>query len=243
MPWWKGQALPAVDNSVGKVDNSANSHIFSHSGPVIGLFAKEPVPGQVKTRLMPALSADQACLLYLVALQETVTRFLSAGLPLVICYAGRREWFSKTFPGVQLLAQTGDNLGLRMSNVVQALFVVGASPVLLAGSDSPDLPVPLVEQVLLQLQKKDVVTVPCQDGGYAIVGLRQPTTELFDEIPWSTSRVLEATRQRSQLLGLTYYQTAYWDDLDELADLKRLVTRSPESQTARHVVSELNELL
>ena len=55
--------------------------------------------------------------------------------------------------------------------------------------------------------------------------------------------MLEATRQRSQLLGLTYYQTAYWDDLDELADLKRLVTRSPESQTARHVVSELNELL
>ncbi len=226
-----------------KVDNSANSNIFNHSGPVVGLFAKQPVPGQVKTRLTPPLSPDQACRLYQTSLQETVARFLAAGLPLIICYTGRRDWFSEVFPGVSLLAQSGDDLGVRMSNAAQALFAAGASPVLLAGSDSPDLPLPLLEQVLMQLQKTDIATVPCQDGGYAIVGMRQPTTELFAEIPWSTSGVLEATRQRSQQLGLTYYETACWNDLDELADLQRLVVRSPESQTARHVVSELNQLL
>ncbi|RLB66485.1 MAG: glycosyltransferase [Deltaproteobacteria bacterium] len=243
MPWSKVPTLRCVDNPVDKVDNSAISHIFSHSGPVIGLFAKQPVPGRVKTRLTPPLSAEQACQLYQVSLQETVDRLLSAGLPLVICYAGRREWFSETFPTLPLLAQTGDDLGLRMGNAVQALFAAGAGPVLLAGSDSPDLPIPLIEQVLAQLQDADVATVPCRDGGYAIIGIRQLSLELFDEIPWSTSQVLETTRQRSRQLGLTYHETACWDDLDELADLQRLAARSPDSLTARHIVSELSELL
>jgi hypothetical protein len=232
-----------VDNSVDKVDNSANSHIFNLSGPIIALFAKQPIPGQVKTRLTPPLSPDQACRLYQVALQEMVERFLAAGLPLVLCYAGRCDWFSKAFPGLPLFEQVGDGLGVRMSNAVQALFAAGAGPVLLAGSDSPDLPLSLVDEALVQLQTRDVVTVPCRDGGYAMVGLRRPTTELFAEIPWSTSRVLEATRQQSQFLGLTYYETAYWHDIDELADLQQLVARSPESQTARHVVTELSKLL
>ncbi len=243
MPWSKAQTLTAVDNSVDKVDNSANSHIFSHSGPIIGLFAKQPIPGQVKTRLTPPLSPDQACQLYQVALQEMVERLLAAGLPLVICYAGCREWFSETFPAVPLVEQVGDGLGARLSNAVLMFFAAGAGPVLLAGSDSPDLPVPLVDEALMELQKRDVVTVPCQDGGYAIVGLRRPTTELFAEIPWSTSRVVEATRQRSKLLGLTYHETESWHDLDELVDLQQLVARSPKSQTARHIVTELSELL
>ena len=243
MPWLRAQTLPAVDKSVDKVDNSLNSHIFSHSGPIIGLFAKQPVPGQVKTRLTPPLSAEQACQLYKVALQETVTRLLSAGLPLVLCYAGERDWFREAFPGLPLLAQSGDGLGVRMTNAVQALFAAGAGPVLLAGSDSPDLPIVLIEEVVEQLQELDVATVPCQDGGYVVIGMRQPTTELFEEIPWSTSRVLEATRQRSRLLGLACHETKYWDDLDEFADLLQLVARSPESQTARHIVAELSELL
>jgi rSAM/selenodomain-associated transferase 1 len=232
-----------VDNPVNKVDNSLNSQIINHSGPVIGLFAKEPLPGQVKTRLTPPLSADQACLLYRVALQETVAQLRTAGAELVICYAGRKAWFSATFPGLALLAQTGDDLGARMSNAVQALFAAGGGPVLLAGSDSPDLPVPLVEQALAQLQETDVAIVPCHDGGYAIVGLRQPAAELFEKIPWSTSGVLEATRQRSRELGLTYSETECWDDLDVLADLQRLVVRSPESQTARHIVTAPGGLL
>ncbi len=231
-----------MGKSVDKVDNSSKSHIFSHSGAIIGLFAKEPVSGQVKTRLTPPLSADQASQLYRVALLETVERFLAAGLPLVICYAGRRDWFRETFPGLPLLPQAGEGLGVRMKNAVQALFAA-AGPVLLAGSDSPDLPLARVHQVVEQLQATDVVTVPCQDGGYAVVGLRRPTTSLFDEIPWSTSRVLQATRQRAHLLGLSYHETESWSDLDTLVDLQQLVARSPGSETARHIVTKLQALL
>ena len=226
-----------------KVDNSLNSNIFNHSGPVVGLFAKEPVAGRVKTRLSPALTAEQACWLYQTSLCETVNRLLAADLPLVLCYDGRREWFAEAFPGLPLLAQVGDSLGDRMSNAVQELFRHCDGPVLLAGSDSPDLPISLLEQVLRSLHEKDAATIPCRDGGYVVVGLRRSTTALFAGIPWSTSGVLQATRQACRRLGLSYVETEEWYDLDEIDDLRQLVKRSPETATARHLLAELQEQL
>lgn len=235
--------MPDVDNPVDKVDNSANRHIFDHSGAVIGLFAKQPVPGQVKTRLTPPLSAEQACRLYSTALQESLSRLLQTGVTVAICYAGARSWFAATFPGVPLFAQQGEGLGERMSHAVRELFAAGGGPVLLAGSDSPDLPLDLVEQVLGFLRREDVACVPCLDGGYAVIGLRQPNSELFVGIPWSTPAVLETTRRRCRELGLSYRETAGWEDLDDLAALQRLLERSPASLTARHIAGELAALL
>lgn len=232
-----------MDKPVEKVDNSLNSLIFDQFSPIIGLFAKEPVAGQVKTRLSPALTAEQACRLYQTALSETVNRLLAADLQLVICYAGRREWFSENFSDLPLLAQRGDVLGDRMGNAVQELFALFAGPVLLTGSDSPDLPISLVDQVLQALQGTDVATIPCRDGGYVAVGLRRPTPELFAGIPWSTSGVLQATRQACSKLGLSYHETDEWYDLDEIDDLRQLATRSPETETARHLLAELQDRL
>lgn len=226
-----------------KVDNSANRRIFSHDGPVVGLFAKQPVPGQVKTRLTPPLSFEQACRLYQTALQETVEKLQATGFAMALCYAGERGWFEQSFPGFPLLAQRGDGLGVRMANAVQELFSQGGGPVLLSGSDSPDLPGELVCEVVNRLEETDIVTVPCRDGGYAIIGLRRPTTDFFAQIPWSTERVQGATREECRRLGLSYHETGGWDDIDVLADLQRLVERSPASRTARHVVRELSELL
>lgn len=232
-----------MDNPVDKVDNSAKRHIFSHSGAVVGLFARQPVPGQVKTRLTPPLTAEQACRLYQSALLETVAQLRACGMTLVICYDGALDWFRDAFPGVPLLRQVGDDLGARMRHAVEALFEGGAGPVLLAGSDSPDLPAALLEEVLVQLRFRDAAVVPCRDGGYALVGLRKPVTALFEEVPWSTSRVMAATRRRARRLGLSLHETAVWHDLDELDDLRRLVVRSPQSLTARHILRELHELL
>lgn len=231
-----------MDNPVDKVDNSLKRHIFSQKGAVVGLFAKQPVPGQVKTRLTPPLTAEQACQLYDTVLQETAARLRTAGLPLLICYAGQREWFRTTFPDLPLLAQTGEGLGARMAHAVKALFAAGAGPVLLVGSDSPDLPIPLLWEAVEQLQTHDVTVTPCHDGGYALVGMRRPTTELFVGIPWSSDQVLAATRQRCCELSLTLHETEAWHDLDELDDLRQLVDRSPESQTARHILSRWHEL-
>ena len=242
MPWWSTRPPSTVDKPVYKVDNSANCNNFSQNGVVLGLFAKQPVPGQVKTRLAPPLTAAQACQLYDVALRETFARMAGAGLPLLICYAGAREWFTATFPGVPLLAQAGDGLGQRMAHAFHALFAAGAGSVLLAGSDCPDLPVALVGEVVERLRDRDVAVTPCHDGGYVVVGLRRPVTGLFTGVPWSSPRVMAVTRQRCQELGLTLHETAAWHDLDEPADLQGLLERSPQSETARHIRATLREL-
>ena len=93
------------------------------------------------------------------------------------------------------------------------------------------------------LRETDVATVPSRDGGYVVVGLRRPTTELFTGIPWSTEGVLQATRQASRRLGLSYRETDGWYDLDEIDDLRQLVMRSPETETARLLLAELQERL
>ena len=226
-----------------KVDNCPNSLIFNQSRAVIALFAKQPVAGQVKTRLMPPLSANQARKLYRNALYESVTRFTRTEMPVALCYAGKREWFQKIFPGFPLVAQHGQGLGERLSNAATALFASGGQPVLLAGTDSPDLPLALLEEVVDCLDEKDVVVVPCHDGGYAVVGLRNATTKVFECIPWSTANVLSATRQRCLELGLDYHETQGWYDLDEIEDLRLLTQRSPNSFTARYIFNQLKQHL
>ncbi len=230
-----------MGKSVDTVDNSLNSQLFKAQGTTLGLFAKQPLPRQVKTRLTPPLSPDQACKLYQVALEETVSRLQQTGLPLVLCYAGDRDWFATNFPEVALLAQHGADLGLRLQAATQALFEAGAGPVLLLGSDSPDLPLSLLQRALTQLQQRDAVTIPCQDGGYALIGLQRPLLQLFVDVPWSTERVLAATRECARRADLDYAEIEAWDDLDDLASLRRLVERSPQSLTARHIASELAE--
>jgi rSAM/selenodomain-associated transferase 1 len=232
-----------VDNPVDKVDNSAKSNIFSHSGPIIGLFAKQPIAGQVKTRLTPPLTEQQACQLYSIALRETIERLVDVEFPLVLCFAGERSWFAENFPDVPLLEQRGDGLAERMANAVDDLFEGGAGSALLCGSDSPDLPIGLAAVALELLENTDIVTVPCGDGGYVMIGARRATTDVFYDVPWSTELVQQAFRQRCKQLDLSYRETSGWHDLDEVNDLRQLVKRSPESKTGRYVAAQLSELL
>lgn len=226
-----------------KVDKPAISRIFKQSRPILGLFAKEPVPGKVKTRLTPPLSAEQACRLYRAALEETVERLCALDLTVVICYDGQRSWFAATFPGLSLLSQAEGNLGTRLQVAAEKLFAVGGGPVLFAASDSPDLPAALIQQALAALQDKPAAVIPCVDGGYALIGLQSPTPTLFADIPWSTPQVLPTTRERARQLGFSLYETASWEDLDDIASLRRLVARSPGSQTACYALAELGGCL
>lgn len=232
-----------MDKSVDKVDKSAISRIFVQSGPILGLFAKEPVPGEVKTRLTPPLSAGQACRLYQTALAECVALFCSLELTVVLCYAGRRTWFVDNFPGLPLLPQAEGDLGDRLQAATRALFAAGSGPVLFAGADSPDLPPALVRQALAALSAHPAAVIPCRDGGYALIGQQHPVPGLFADIPWSTPQVLPATRERASGLGLDLFETAPWEDLDDIEALHRLVARSPDSQTARYARNELETLL
>ena len=123
-----------MDKSVDGVDN------LPESSAVLGIFAKEPIAGEVKTRLTPPLSAGQAVELYRSSLSKTVANMAGGRFDLVICYAGDEAFFRDEFADIDRQEQIGEDLGIRMSNALQTFFQRGYQKAVLIGSDSPDLP-------------------------------------------------------------------------------------------------------
>ncbi len=205
--------------------------------PVLGIFAKEPVPGKVKTRLSPPLSAVEAAALYRVSLEETLSSMGVTSALLVIFYDGSETFFRAAFPGVALICQGEGDLGDRLDRAFRTLFDKGVAAAAIIGSDSPDLPPALAEEAFAALHQHDCVIAPSRDGGYVLVGQRRHHPELFRNICWSSSRVLEQTRQNAAEVPISYRELGSWEDIDDLPSLRRFVERSPHSATARFAVT------
>src|SRR5437016_1403786 len=124
---------------------------------------------------------------------------------------------------IRLLAQRGDDLGARLTHVFDDLLAEHAA-VLALDTDSPTLPIAWVADGLAMLaaDEADVVLGPSDDGGYWSVGLRAPCPALFEDVPWSTDRVLSTTLARAAALGLRVRLLPQWFDVDAEADLRRL---------------------
>lgn len=203
------------------------------STSVLGIFAKQPRPGRVKTRLCPPLTLDQAAELYHCCLKETLHRATQGDWEKVLFFQGRRQFFLDNFSGLQLAEQIGADLGERLAQAFASRFAGGAQQVVIIGSDSPDLPDSLIRQAFAGLKHHDAVLAPAGDGGYVLVGLRRPAPGLFEHIPWSTGEVLAATRKRMVDLQLSCLELSGWYDVDDVASLRQLMLRSPQSVTAR----------
>lgn len=218
----------------------------AHAGMMkfaLGVFAKEPLPGTVKTRLSPPLTFEEAASLYRASLEETVAQMAGAGLAVTLFYSGSEKYFCEAFPGMDREPQRGVNLGERMENALTLLLSKGMSSAALIGTDSPDLPPSLVKEAFEALRNEEFVTIPALDGGYVLVGERRHVPELFKDMPWSTDRVLEETRRRANLCGVKYRELRAWEDVDDLSSLQRLVERSPGSATSRHAIAHLGRCL
>jgi len=205
---------------------------------ILGIFVKEPVPGQVKTRLCPPLDAEQAAQLYTVALRETVRRMQAGPWQVRLFYAGGEEWFARQFPDLPRSPQAAGDLGARMQLALDQLLACGGRAALI-GSDSPDLPLEQVDAAFDALRYHAAVTIPAADGGYVLIGARETCPPLFDAIRWSSGEVLAATRARAAATGTDYAEIGGWEDLDDADSLRRLVQRSPTSATARQVREHL----
>jgi rSAM/selenodomain-associated transferase 1 len=203
------------------------------SGQVLGIFAKQPLAGQVKTRLCPPLSLQQAAELYRTCLQETVSAMAEAPAERVLFFDGDEAFFAKTFPGLRLLPQSDGDLGRRLDRAFAQLFAEGYCAAALIGSDSPDLPMPLIAAAFAALNTDDLAVAPARDGGYVLIGQRAHNPGLFSDMPWSSAELWPATRQRAEQLGLSCHELDTWEDLDDLASLLRLCRRSPYSPTAQ----------
>jgi hypothetical protein len=193
------------------------------------IFAKQPSPGQVKTRLCPPLSPRGAARLYgqfLEDVLEEMARLPRIKLALAYTPASARSFFRNLAPpGVRLVAQAGKDLGERLQMAFNWGFAEGAGTVLIRNSDSPDLPGSLVMEAWTVLEQGParVALGPCPDGGYYLVGLRRPQPELFQGITWSGSTVLAATLAQAQKSGLPVQLLPPWPDLDTFDDLLAFV--------------------
>lgn len=208
---------------------------------VLGIFAKQPIPGRVKTRLCPPLTPDRAAQLYQCCLQETVRLADLGDWRTVLFYQGDRRFFDRNFPDLPLAEQTGNDLGQRLAQAFASQFASGAQQVVIIGSDSPDLPAAIIRQAFAGFNDHDAVLAPASDGGYVLIGLRQPAPGLFENIPWSTSEVLIATRKRMAELQRTCLELPGWYDVDNVASLRQLIHRSPDSVTAQLAARLLDE--
>jgi rSAM/selenodomain-associated transferase 1 len=187
--------------------------------------AKAPVAGQVKTRLHSELTPAEATALYRCFIQDRITeigQLKTIDLAISFTPADSKNYFTSfTANGFHLFAQRGKDLGQRLSNIFVDKLAAGYDAVSIIDSDTPDLPHSIVQQSfqILATDRTDAVFGPCDDGGYYLVGLRRPHPQLFQQIPWSTDRVLPQTLEMANTLGLQTKFLPPWNDLDTFQDL------------------------
>ncbi len=206
------------------------------SESLLALFAKAPLPGQVKTRLCPPLSFSEAASLYEAMLLDILDQHASLeGAKRVLWFTPPEaaSWFERTTPpGYRLRPQQGPDLAARMQRLFRAHALEGFGRIVLRGTDSPTLPLERVSSAFEALERVDLVLCPDRDGGYNLIGLRHPCDELF-ELELSTAQVLERTVARASEAGLCVEILPPHQDVDTAQDLMRIRDELSEALTPR----------
>lgn len=190
-------------------------------------FAKEPRPGEVKTRLAAKIGAVPAARLYASFLKEIAAKLPQCGADrLIIASPGAhpKPRLDQIFPAPLFLhrKQRGETLGQRMSKSFEESFAEGGTRVVMIGSDSPHFPIAEVHRTFDLLDQRDAVVGPALDGGFWLVGLRR-YAELFSALPLSTPRAQAALLQELQADGLSYEEVEICADIDTIEDVKRFL--------------------
>lgn len=207
----------------------------------VTIMAKAPRPGEVKTRLCPPFSTEEAAELYRCFLLDKIeqVRALKTANP-AIAYTpvGGKRYFEEIAPDFVLIPQQGPDLGARLADSFYQLFTRGYTGALAIDSDTPTLPTHYLEQALdlIATPTIDLVLGPSDDGGYYLIGLRTLYRELFEEMTWSTAEVMPETIRRAEVKGLKVSTLPLWFDVDTPEDLERLRTslQNSEADAARH---------
>ena len=193
------------------------------------VMAKRPWPGETKTRLSPPLTPTDASALYRCLLLDTLdlmNRLQSIRGVVAYSPAHAKQYFRTIVPdGFELIPQQGLNLGERLDNVLRRCLERGYVQAVVMNSDGPTLPADYLLRAFRCLDDGDVDVVlgPSDDGGYYLIGLKQPCSALFD-IVMSTSTVFQETMERARRQGLRVTCLPPWYDVDTPEELRRLAT-------------------
>lgn len=193
------------------------------------IFQKNAVLGKVKTRLGASVGDVKALEVYNWLTSYTHEQVKGLNVDKFLFYSEFiPEHSSLDFPEYQFEIQSGNSLGDRMSKAFALLFAKGYKHIVIIGTDCPDLKTEDLNQSFLKLSQADLVVGPAKDGGYYLIGMNQFIPELFKDIPWSTSRVLDKTLERANTLKIDYEFLRTHADIDTIEDLEMfLLQRSP----------------
>ncbi len=183
------------------------------------LFVKDPVPGQVKTRLAKAIGDQKASEVYRILLKNTLDISLPLACPKFVYYAEAvNEDDQWNVPGYIKKLQEGEDLGERMYNAFKDLFYLGFEKVLIIGSDCYDLKTEIIQEGFRQLNTKKVVIGPALDGGYYLLGMNALIPELFFDKAWSTDQLKDQTVNELRRMDISYSLLPELRDIDDLDD-------------------------
>jgi len=188
---------------------------------IILLFVRWPEPGRVKTRLAAALGADLACEIYTRLAERAFAEGIKvAGAQLIVCGTGASpDAFAHWLVGAPAYwNQPEGELGERLAVLFARAFDSGSDGVLAIGSDAPTLDADAITTAVDALASHDVSILPAEDGGYVLIGLRRMADRLFAEMPWSTDRLLQATRERCESERLALWVGTPFPDVDTVED-------------------------
>jgi rSAM/selenodomain-associated transferase 2/rSAM/selenodomain-associated transferase 1 len=200
----------------------------------VAIFAKAPIPGLAKTRLIPSLGATQtigalrAARLQREFMGHSVHTAMQSGLGQVTMWCApdvshRRFRGIARHTQITCLAQPEGDLGHRMQTCVQQHFAQkDALPLLIIGTDCPVLSPGHLQAAARALLSHDACLIPAEDGGYVLIGMKRLLPEVFERIDWSTARVMTQTRERLQEAGVSWHELPALWDVDEAADWRRM---------------------
>jgi uncharacterized protein len=186
----------------------------------LGVFAKWPAAGAVKTRLAASTSPSWAASLAEACLMDTLDRLCEVDARRIVAFApvtAQPCFAALCASRFELRPQTAGDLGRRMQTFFAACLADGAERIVLVGADSPTLPIGHVLQAFVHLARADVVLGPAVDGGYYLIGCARRIPPIFDGVAWSTSGVLTETVALVQAAHASLALLPPWYDVDTLS--------------------------
>lgn len=220
-------ALLANKNTDGEENIITDFH-FPTSKKALLIFTRNPELGKCKTRLAATIGDEKALAVYVFLLKHTVEITKPLAVDKFVFYSEdiQKEdlWDSEVF---RKKTQTGDDLGLRMEHAFAEMFQAGYEKVIIIGSDMYDLSEADINTAFEALHQNDFVLGPAEDGGYYLLGMKQPNAAIFRNKTWGSNTVLKDTLNDLQnetvaLLALRN-DIDYYEDIKDIAIFKQFI--------------------
>ncbi len=189
------------------------------------IFTRYPEPGKTKTRLIPVLGRVGAANLQRQMTEYTIFQVQelqkAIAISVEVRFAGGDSQLMQDWLGLDLVyhSQGEGDLGSRMDRSLGNAFQSGAENVIIIGTDCPGVNAQILGTAFENLHAFDLVLGPAIDGGYYLIGLRQPIPELFVNIEWGTAQVFQKTVDIAQKLNLSHVNLSLLADVDRPEDL------------------------